>query len=219
MDKGIGRALLEALVAEWRLRGGYRLQIQVPDQVPAAEAVLSRAGFEAWMLDFVQRPIVPPAAVELPPGVSLRPVTPGDGEVVTSLLSEFGAHRTPQPERMEAVLRTYADHLRRVEAGEVRTMVAKLDGTVVGVCSLEWRNPFWTVETHAWLADLIVAESARGRGIGRALLTDAVTAASAQGATQVSLESGRSRTVAHGMYRSSGFVEAGQTYRLLRADR
>ena len=60
--KGIGRALLDALVAEWRLRGGHRLQIQVPDQVPAAEAVLSRAGFEAWMLDFVQRPIVPPAA-------------------------------------------------------------------------------------------------------------------------------------------------------------
>ena len=42
--QGIGRALLEALVAEWRLRGGHRLQIQVPDQAPAAEALLSRAG-------------------------------------------------------------------------------------------------------------------------------------------------------------------------------
>ena len=57
--QGIGRALLDALVAEWRLRGGHRLQIQVPDQAPAAEALLSRAGFEAWMLDFEQRPLAP----------------------------------------------------------------------------------------------------------------------------------------------------------------
>ena len=66
--QGIGRALLDALVAEWRLRGGHRLQIQVPDQAPAAEAVLSRAGFEAWMLDFEQRPLVPPDPMEMPRG-------------------------------------------------------------------------------------------------------------------------------------------------------
>ncbi len=40
--RGIGRALLDALIAEWRLRGGHRLQIQVPDQAAAAEAMLSR---------------------------------------------------------------------------------------------------------------------------------------------------------------------------------
>ena len=64
--QGIGRALLDALVAEWRLRGGHRLQIQVPDQAPAAEALLSRAGFEAWMLDFEQRPVASPDPVEPP---------------------------------------------------------------------------------------------------------------------------------------------------------
>ena len=57
--RGIGRALLDALVAEWRLRGGHRLQIQVPAQAPAAEALLARAGLEAWMLDFEQRPLAP----------------------------------------------------------------------------------------------------------------------------------------------------------------
>ena len=67
---------------------------------------------------------------------------------------------------MDAVLRTFDDHLRRVEAGEARLMVAEQDGVAVGVCSLEWRAPFWTAETHAWLPDLVVTESARGRGIG-----------------------------------------------------
>jgi GNAT superfamily N-acetyltransferase len=217
--QGIGRALLDALIAEWRLRGGHRLQIQVPDQAPAVEAVLSRTGFEAWLLDFEQRPLVPPDPVEMPVGLSLRPAVPGDGEVVTGLLSEFGAPRTPPPERMEAVLRTFEDHLRRMEAGEARTVVAELDGTVVGVCSLEWRDPFWTAETHAWLPDLIVTELARGRGIGRALLADTAAAAVARGASQLSLESGRTRLAAHSLYRSAGFLETGQTYRLLRPER
>ena len=139
--------------------------------------------------------------------------------MVTSLLSEFGAPRTPPPERMDAVLRTFDDHLRRVERGEARLMVAEQDGVAVGVCSLEWRAPFWTAETHAWLPDLVVTESARGRGIGRALLADAMEAAAAHGATQLSLESGRTRTAAHGLYRSCGFSQTGQTYRLLRAER
>ena len=141
--QGIGRALLDALVAEWRLRGGHRLQIQVPAQAPAAEALLARAGLEAWMLDFEQRPLAP-RDPQLPVGVRLRPAVGADGEAVTGLLSEFGSPRTPPPERMEAVHRTFDDHLRRVEAGEARTVVAEADGAVVGVCSLEWRDPFWT---------------------------------------------------------------------------
>jgi GNAT superfamily N-acetyltransferase len=214
---GIGRALLHALVAEWRLRGSHRLQIQVPDQAAAAEALLSGAGFEAWMVDFVQRPVVP-FATNVPAGVTLRPAADADGEPVTRLLSEFGAPRTPASERLEAVRRTFEDHLRRVRGGEARTMVAELDGAAVGVCSVEWRDPFWTAETHAWLPDLIVTESARGRGIGRALLADAVTAAAAHGVAQLSLESGRARTSAHALYRSSGFAETGQTFRLPRVD-
>lgn len=215
--QGIGRALLEALVAEWRLRGGHRMQLEVPEQAAAAEALLSRAGFEAWMLDFVQRPILAEVA-DLPAGVTLRPAAGADGERVTGVLSEFGAPRTPATERMEAVLRTYDELLHRTEGGEARTMVAELDGAMVGVCSLEWRDPFWTAETHAWLPDLIVTESARGRGIGRALLADAVAAAGAHGVAQLSLESGRTRTAAHALYRSGGFAETGQTFRLLRGD-
>jgi GNAT superfamily N-acetyltransferase len=216
--QGIGRALVEALVAEWRLRGGHRIQVQVPDQSPAAEAVLRQAGFEPWMLDFVQRPIA--TADDAPPaGVALRPAGPDDGAVVTALLSEFGEPRTPPADRMEAVLRTYADHLRRVDAGLGRTMLAELDGAVVGVSSLEWRTPFWTTETHAWLPDLIVTEAARGRGIGRTLLADAIDAARARGAAALSLESGRTREAAHGLYRSAGFAQVGETHRMLRVDR
>ncbi len=142
--------------------------------------------------------------------MTLRPADDGDGEVVTSLLSEFGAPRTPPPERMDAVLRTFDDHLRRVERGEARLIVAEQDGVAVGVCSLEWRAPFWTAETHAWLPDLVVTESARGRGIGRALLADAMAAA-AMRTEQRSCpwnRAGRGRRPID-LYRSCGFSRDG----------
>jgi GNAT superfamily N-acetyltransferase len=215
--RGIGRALLEALVAEWRLRGSHRVQAKAPEGAAAAVTLYAAIGFEEWMLDFRLRPIRT-ASLALPGGLRMRPLQEADAEQVTRLLAEFGPARTPSPERMEAVLRTYADHARRVEAGLLASTVAGLNGKLLGMCSMEWQRPFWNDETHAWLADLIVTEPVRGRGIGRALLTDALLAASDRGAAQLSLESGTSRGVAHGLYRSMGFRETGRTFRLRRPE-
>jgi GNAT superfamily N-acetyltransferase len=215
--RGIGRALVDALVAEWRLRGSHRLQAQVPARADAAAAVLSAAGLEEWMLDFRLRPIAV-SRTTLPPGLAIRPLTEGDGAVVTRLLSEFGPPRTPAPDRMEAVLRTFADHARRVQAGIAASTVAELDGDVVGVCALEWRHPFWTDETHAWVPDLLVTEHARGQGIGRALLADALATADNRDAAQLTVESGRTRAAAHALYRSMGFEETGRTLLLRRGE-
>jgi GNAT superfamily N-acetyltransferase len=215
--RGIGRAMVDALVAEWRLRGGHRIQVQLPDQAESAAAILARVGFEPWMLDFRLRPIeVGP--MDPPADLAIRPVRLEDGEAVTSLLSEFGPARTPDPSRGDAVQRTFADHARRVTAGVTASTVAELNGEIVGFCALEWQRPFWTDETHAWLPDLMVTESRRGRGIGRALLTDALVTAWDGGASQVTLESGPSRTAAHALYRSTGFEQVGRSFRLQRTE-
>jgi GNAT superfamily N-acetyltransferase len=76
------------------------------------------------------------------------------------------------------------------------------------------QRPFWADEVHGWLPDLIVDEARRGRGIGRALLVDALQHANAVGATQVRLESGPQREAAHRLYRSVGFAEPGRTWLL-----
>jgi GNAT superfamily N-acetyltransferase len=215
--RGIGRALLDALVAEWRLRGSHRLQAKAPAAAGPAAALYGAAGLEEWTLDFRLRPIV--AARPAPPeGLTIRPLQEDDGEQVTRLLAEFGPARKPAPERMEAVLRTFTDHARRVADGSLASTVAELDGQAVGVCSLEGQRPFWTDEIHAWLAEFLVTEAARGRGIGRALLADALLRATERGAAQLSLESGSMRTAAHGLYRSMGFEETGRTFRLLRGE-
>jgi GNAT superfamily N-acetyltransferase len=216
--RGIGRVLLHGLVAEWRLRGSHRLQANVTLGSEAAASFLAAAGLEEWMVDFQLRPVRPPSAAPLPDGVLIRPLAGTDADTVTSLIAEFGPARAPAPERMDAVRRVFDQHAARVCAGEAASTVAELDGEVVGACTIEWQRPFWTDETQAWIPDLVVAERARRRGIGRALVADAMGRAHAIGASQLSLESGPTRTAAHALYRSMGFAETGRTYLLRRTE-
>lgn len=214
--RGIGRALLKALIAEWQLRGSHRLQAKVPDGAVAAAGLYESSGLHEWMLDFRLRPVVVPA-VPAAAGVTIRPTDAGDAEAVTALISQFGAPRTPAPERLGAVQRTFTAHLADVAGGRGYSAVAEADGAVVGICAIEWHWPFWTDEVHAWLPDLIVDEPQQGHGIGRALLADALEHARAVGAAQVSLESGAQRQAAHALYRAVGFAQPGHTW-LLRRD-
>lgn len=213
----IGAAMVQALVAEWRLRGGHRVLASVPAADEARRAALEAAAFAQGFTDFRLAPIgVPDGPV--PPGVSIRPLADGDADAVTRLIAEFGPRRSPVPDRMDAVLRTYAAHVRDVGAGHAGSLVAELEGMTVGVCTLEWQRPFWSDELHAWLPDLVVTEPVRGRGIGRALLAAALRVARDAGAAEVRLESGLQRAAAHALYRSSGFVETGHTWLLRRED-
>jgi GNAT superfamily N-acetyltransferase len=118
---------------------------------------------------------------------------------------------------MEAMRRIFTGHVGGIAAGRGFSAVAEEGGVPVGVYAIDWLRPFWTDELHAWLPDLIVDEVHRGRGIGRALLTDALARARAAGAAQVALESGPQRGAAHDLYRSLGFTEPGHTW-LLRRD-
>jgi GNAT superfamily N-acetyltransferase len=213
--RGVGRSLLDALIAEWRLRGAHRLQAKVPEGATAVAALYSAAGLRDWMLDFRLRPAAGREVANAPH--SIRPVEARDFEAVTALLGQFGAARTPPPERLDAVQRTFASHLADVAAGRGHTAVAEVGGVVAGVCAIEWQQPFWTDETHAWLPDLIVDDAHRGAGIGRELLDDALSHAIAIGASQVSLESGEQREAAHALYRSMGFEQRGHTW-LLRSE-
>jgi ribosomal protein S18 acetylase RimI-like enzyme len=220
-DGGAGRALGEtlaqALVAEWRLRGGHRVLASVPAGDDARRAALESAGFGEAFIDFRLSPVTV-AEGPMPPAASIRPLAEGDADAVTRLIAEFGSRRSPVPDRMEAVLRTYAAHARDVTAGHAASTVAELQGVTVGVCTLVWQRPFWTDQLHGWIPDLVVTEPVRGRGIGRALLASALRAARDAGAAEVRLESGAQRAAAHGLYRSTGFVETGHTWALRRED-
>ncbi len=58
---------------------------------------------------------------------------------------------------------------------------------------------------RAWIEDVVVDESARGRGVGEALTRAALAQASARGARNVDLTSRPSREAANRLYRRLGF--------------
>ncbi len=214
----VAAPLAEALVAEWRLRGGHRVLASVGDDDEIRRGALAGSGFAEAFIDFLLAPITAAGDVSQPPGVRLRPLAEGDLDAVTRLIAEFGSRRSPVPDRLEAVGRTYVAHARDVAAGRAASLVAELEGVTVGVCTLEWQRPFWADELHAWIPDLVVTEPVRGRGIGRALIVSALRSARNAGAAEVRLESGAQREAAHGLYRSIGFAETGHTWVLRRED-
>jgi GNAT superfamily N-acetyltransferase len=147
-------------------------------------------------------------------GVEIRPIDDDDGDVeaVDRLLAELG-RPSPSDEKLSALRRTYAQHVRRPDTG---SMLAVLDGVPAGFVSLEFRRPFYATAPQAWIPDLIVTEAARGRDIGSALLDAAFAQATDRGAYGAALESGHHRTVAHRLYAEAGMSDVGSFYTLQR---
>jgi ribosomal protein S18 acetylase RimI-like enzyme len=65
--------------------------------------------------------------------------------------------------------------------------------------------------TRAWIEDVVVDESARGRGVGAALTREAVRLARAEGARTVDLTSRPSRGAANRLYERLGFEQREST--------
>lgn len=77
-------------------------------------------------------------------------------------------------------------------------------GRIVGMLTLiVFRIP---TGIRAWIEDVVVDETARGRGVGEALSQEAVRRALDLGARTVELTSRPSREAANRLYRRLGFV-------------
>ena len=204
--RGIGRALLAAVIAEWRLRGSHRVALEVAYARTAARALYAAAGFVDLGKYFEISP-VRTRGILPQEGVEIRPIVDDDAdfEAVTRLLAELG-RPSPSDDRLPALRRTYAQHVGRADTG---SLLALADGVPAGFVSLEFRQPFFTLAPQGWIPDLIVTEGARGRGIGAALLDAAFEKSVRRDAYAVALESGHQRAVAHRLYLAAGMADVG----------
>ena len=84
-------------------------------------------------------------------------------------------------------------------------LVARESGQIVGTLTLAL-FPILT-GVRAWIEDVVVDDSFRARGIGRALIEEAMVHARIAGATTLDLTSRPSREAANGLYQSIGFVK------------
>lgn len=90
-----------------------------------------------------------------------------------------------------------------VDSAESLLFLARIDGNIVGSLTLAmYRIP---TGVKAWIEDVVVDGTARGRGVGELLNRAAIAAASAHGAKNVSLTSRASREAANRLYQRLGF--------------
>ena len=101
-----------------------------------------------------------------------------------------------------------ADTLRSIIDSEASTILLAHDdetGRIVGSMTLAmFRIP---TGLRAWIEDVVVDESARGKGVGHTLNEAALELARQAGATTVDLTSRPSREAANRLYQRLGFVQ------------
>ena len=85
----------------------------------------------------------------------------------------------------------------------VSLLVARDGDTIVGTATvIVYTSPAWT---KARIEDVVVDQSARGQGVGRALVDACIEIARGKGCTIVELQSKRSRVEANRLYQEMGF--------------
>lgn len=100
------------------------------------------------------------------------------------------------------------------ECSDLLVVRAANGGNIVGALTLiHFRIP---TGVRAWIEDVVVDASARGQGVGKALIQAAVERSHALGAKTLDLTSNPNRESAHRLYEGTGFsVRTTKVYRHL----
>jgi ribosomal protein S18 acetylase RimI-like enzyme len=133
-----------------------------------------------------------------PPAV--RRATTADAAAIGRLLHDFNTEYddpTPEPEEL-------AERMRELlRAGD--TVVLLAGEGPYGLAVLRFRASIWSRGLECYLAELYVAPAQRGRGLGRALMTEAIELARREGADYMDLNTSETDIAARALYESLGF--------------
>jgi ribosomal protein S18 acetylase RimI-like enzyme len=130
--------------------------------------------------------------------VQVEEVTKVDDELVAAfarLIPQLSSSNPPPTERELAAI---------VTSRSTALFVARDHGEIIGSLTLAlFRIP---TGLRAWIEDVVVDESARGKGVGEALNRAAIDHAAKAGARTVDLTSRPSREAANRLYQRLGFT-------------
>lgn len=120
-------------------------------------------------------------------------------DTVRDALNDLLPQLSSSPERL-----TEQDLRAIIQSDKTLLLMAEEDDRYIGSLTLVvFRIPSGT---RARIEDLVVQETARGRGVGRALVQKAIEMAKALGAEAVDLTTHPSREAANALYKKLGFV-------------
>ena len=133
--------------------------------------------------------------------LTIRPAVAADAPAIARMLDQLGypTEASEIPKRLE----------RLAERPGTTVFVAEQRGAPVGVVTVHLFASLHTSEPVAWLTALVVDETARGTGVGSALVQRAEEWAARHGASRLALTSALRRTEAHEFYKTRDYVHTG----------
>ncbi len=132
---------------------------------------------------------------------SVRIATSEDAEDVARLLIAFRnwtGRSEPDDESFRASVRRLLD--------DPSTEYLLAGDPPAGVAQLRYRYGIWYAAHDCWLEDLYVSDTARGSGLGRALVEAAFERAHARGCQRIELDVDEENHPAVALYESLGFA-------------
>ena len=127
-----------------------------------------------------------------------------EAEAVADLLVQFNHHMGRDWPSANAFLAS-VERLMEDPGTEFLLAAAGDDSPPAGVCQTRYRFGVWYAAPDCWLEDLYVAESARGAGVGAALVELALQRARERGAARVQLDVSDANAPALALYGRFGF--------------
>jgi ribosomal protein S18 acetylase RimI-like enzyme len=135
-----------------------------------------------------------------PPKPELRSARPGDAEAIVALAGLLG-------HELDA-----AGVARRLKALKPPQLVATIGSTIVGLCGLDRQTHLHRNAPVGRLTILVVAEEARGQGLGRMLVDEALLRLAKLDCELVEVTSNNRLTGAHRFYLHLGFEQRSQRF-------
>jgi GNAT superfamily N-acetyltransferase len=136
----------------------------------------------------------------LGPETPLRIAGRADVATVTGLIGEFRDFldgEEPSNAQIESVVSELV--------GDPHTEYLLIGDPESGFAQIRYRLSVWQPGEDAWLEDVFVRESERGKGFGRTLVEAAIERARSRGCGRIQLETNRNNEGAVALYESVGF--------------
>lgn len=131
--------------------------------------------------------------------MEIRAAHTDDASQIAALLEQLG-----YPSTAEQVAARMANMA--TESGQ-HVLVADVDGSVVGLTTVQIRHVISGDAPFARIASVVVAESARSQGIGARLIEAVEQIARDAGCERIEVTSGAHRTQAHEFYLRRGYSD------------
>ncbi len=139
--------------------------------------------------------------------IQIRPAVTEDAAGIAPRLAELTYATQP-----EQVTRRLADLQQAGGVALVAVDATGQDPSILGLVTVQRNSVLHRSADDARISSLVVAEHARGQGIGRRLIAAAEDWAKQHGCARIEVTSGNARTAAHAFYRHLGYEQTSQRF-------